>query len=62
MIMSTKSTVELIKEYDLMSLENVKQYIGIFTDKTVKPSEGGNINLKSFIRRKSSNIPLRGIR
>ena len=43
-----KSTAELIKEYDLMSLENVKQYIGIFTGKTVKSSPGWEDKLKEF--------------
>ena len=34
--MSTKTATDISKEYDLMSLENVKQYVGIFTGKTVK--------------------------
>jgi predicted SpoU family rRNA methylase len=46
--MPSKSTAQLVNEYDLMSLEKVKQYIGIFTGKTVKSSSGWEYRLKEF--------------
>lgn len=46
--MTDKSTAALIEKYDLMSLKNVKQYIGIFTGKTVKSSPGWEYKLKEF--------------
>lgn len=48
--MPIKSATEIIKEHDLMSLENVKQYVGIFTGKTVKPSEGWEDKIKDFYK------------
>jgi hypothetical protein len=46
--MIDKSASELIEEYDLMCLENVKQYIGIFTGKRVKSLPKYENNLKDF--------------
>jgi len=46
--MPIKTSDEIIKEYDLMSLEKVKQYIGIFTGKTIKSSPGWEDKLKEF--------------
>ncbi len=50
--MQIKSADEIIKEYDLVSLENNKQYVGIFTGKTVKPSPKWDNKIKDFIKEK----------
>lgn len=47
-VMSDKPENNIIEEENLMCLEDIKQYIGIFTGKTVKPSEGWEDNLKDF--------------
>jgi len=46
--MSNKTVEEIISEKDLMCLKDVKQYIGIFTGKTVKSSGGWEEKLNEF--------------